>query len=122
MLTAYPWPGNVRELQSVIDRAAILGKGQRLNIATALGMPTGATGSASPSAPTPNHQPPTPPSSTLVTLDEVARQHIERVLTSTGGKIEGPAGAAKVLGINPHTLRARMRKLKLDWSKFRSPV
>ncbi len=38
LLAAYPWPGNVRELATVIDRAAILGDGKRLEIAPALGI------------------------------------------------------------------------------------
>ena len=46
-------------------------------------------------------------------------QHIEAALRRTRGRIEGPYGAAKVLGINPHTLRARMRKLKIEWQSFR---
>src|SRR4029450_8311463 len=37
ILVAYAWPGNVRELAAVIDRAAILGNGERLEIAKALG-------------------------------------------------------------------------------------
>jgi len=37
----------------------------------------------------------------------------------TDGRIKGRGGAAQVLGINPHTLRARMRKLKTDWTRFR---
>jgi transcriptional regulator with GAF, ATPase, and Fis domain len=49
----------------------------------------------------------------------VAKGHIEAALRRTGGKIEGGQGAAKILGINPHTLRARMRKLKVDWDSFR---
>ena len=36
------------------------------------------------------------------------------------GRIEGPDGAARLLTINPHTLRARMRKLGIDWKKFRN--
>jgi transcriptional regulator with GAF, ATPase, and Fis domain len=47
------------------------------------------------------------------------RGHIETALQRTRGRIEGPRGAAKLLGINPHTLRARMRKLKIDWRNFR---
>ena len=35
------------------------------------------------------------------------------------GRIEGPTGAARMLEINPHTLRARMRKLGVDWNLFR---
>ena len=35
LLTSYPWPGNIRELAAVIDRAAILGNGKRLEVAQA---------------------------------------------------------------------------------------
>jgi transcriptional regulator with GAF, ATPase, and Fis domain len=56
---------------------------------------------------------------TAATLDQVARRHIEETLTQTLGRIEGPFGAARRLGINPHTLRARMRKLGIDWRRFR---
>jgi transcriptional regulator with GAF, ATPase, and Fis domain len=52
-------------------------------------------------------------------LEEAVRQHIESALRLTHGIIEGPRGAAVLLGINPHTLRAKMRKLDIDWSKFR---
>jgi DNA-binding NtrC family response regulator len=37
LLVSYPWPGNVRELAAVIERAAILGGGQSLEVAQALG-------------------------------------------------------------------------------------
>ena len=39
LLAGYSWPGNVRELAAVIERAAILGDGRRLDVATALGTP-----------------------------------------------------------------------------------
>ena len=47
------------------------------------------------------------------------RSHIEAAPRATHGRVEGRYGAARILGINPHTLRARMRKLKIDWSVFR---
>ena len=47
------------------------------------------------------------------------KQHIEAALRATGGKIEGRGGAAEVLEINPHTLRARMRKLGVRWKEYR---
>ena len=47
------------------------------------------------------------------------RRHIEAALTETHGRVEGPHGAARLLEVNPHTLRARMRKLKIDWRGFR---
>lgn len=53
------------------------------------------------------------------TLDEAMKDHIQRALIATRGRIEGRDGAASLLDINPHTLRARMRKLGLDWSQFR---
>ena len=53
------------------------------------------------------------------TLDAAMAKHIEAALARTRGRIEGPYGAAVLLKINPHTLRARMRKLKIDWRRFR---
>jgi transcriptional regulator with GAF, ATPase, and Fis domain len=46
-------------------------------------------------------------------------EHIEAALARAHGRIEGPFGAALALGVNPHTLRARMRKLGIDWRRFR---
>lgn len=56
----------------------------------------------------------------VLTLDEAMARHIERALRRTGGQIEGPDGAARLLDMNPHTLRARMRKLGIDWQRFRA--
>jgi transcriptional regulator with GAF, ATPase, and Fis domain len=47
------------------------------------------------------------------------RRHVELALQATGGRIEGMRGAARRLGINPHTLRARMKKLGVVWTEFR---
>ena len=46
-----------------------------------------------------------------VSLDEVERRHIESVLDQTNWMIEGERGAAKILSMNPSTLRSRMQKL-----------
>jgi formate hydrogenlyase transcriptional activator len=43
-------------------------------------------------------------------LDEVAKRHILSVLACTNGVIDGPTGAAKILGLHPNTLRSRMQK------------
>ena len=114
LLVRYPWPGNVRELAAVIERAAILGNGQELAVAAALGVAhalpdlqhasTGVVGGT--------HE--------ITTLDQAMAEHIRRALHATHGRIEGPKGAARLLGINPHTLRARMRKLGIDWPQFRA--
>ena len=44
-------------------------------------------------------------------MREVERQHIVGVLKRTGWRIDGPNGAARVLNLNPSTLRSRMQKL-----------
>jgi len=117
LLMSYPWPGNIRELGAVIDRAAILGDGKRLEVAKALGITT----SQSPGPSETNLLRPTAASnaSQVLSLDAAMKQHIEAVLSRTKGQIEGKRGAAALLEINPHTLRARMRKLGVEWSKFR---
>jgi transcriptional regulator with GAF, ATPase, and Fis domain len=122
LLRQYPWPGNIRELASVIDRAAILGDGRTLEVAAALGG-GGTLGSSAADMTSPQFDAVRSERGTaaeLVTLDEAMRRHIAQALEATRGRIEGPYGAAAVLGINPHTLRARMRKLGVEWSKFRS--
>ena len=118
LLSSYAWPGNVRELAAVMDRAVILGDGKHLEVATALG--------ATPTAPTaaavaPDARAGAEVQSGLLTLNAAAARHIESALAKTGGRIEGPHGAARLLGINPHTLRARMRRLGVDWKRFRLP-
>ncbi len=59
------------------------------------------------------------PAGDFAVLDSAMRGHIEAALRRTRGRIEGPRGAAKLLGVNPHTLRARMRKLQIEWRTFR---
>jgi transcriptional regulator with GAF, ATPase, and Fis domain len=119
LLVTYPWPGNVRELAAVIERAAILGDGRTLRLASALGGGTGPAMPAARQAASSGRPRGAVDRASVVTLDEAMREHIERALTATGGRIEGPRGAAALLNINPHTLRARMRKLGIDWTKFR---
>ena len=50
-------------------------------------------------------------------LVDIERDHIRRVLTSTGGRIEGASGAATVLGLRPSTLRSLMRRLGIERAK-----
>jgi hydrogenase-4 transcriptional activator len=77
-------------------------------------------GSGWPQAPQPSYfAPPRPSPPPLPSLDEAMVQHITEALAATYGRIEGPFGAAARLKINPHTLRARMRKLGIDWKKYR---
>ncbi|MDX9740582.1 MAG: sigma-54 dependent transcriptional regulator [Gammaproteobacteria bacterium] len=111
LLQDYAWPGNVREMASVIERAAILGEGQRLDVAAALGLSVPArSGSGQRIAGTSQRFP---------TLDQVIVDHIQAALQLTHGRVEGRKGAAQLLGINPHTLRSRMRKFGIDPAPWR---
>ena len=115
LLAAYPWPGNVREFASVIERAAILGDGRRLEVARALGVaPAGSAVSAS------RPPPGAIAEETLVPFAAATRQHIEAALSRCHGRVEGPFGAARLLQMNPHTLRSKMRKLGIEGKAFRS--
>jgi len=53
-------------------------------------------------------------STTPLTLQEMEHDYIVRILDSTGWRVEGPYGAAKILGLNASTLRARMNKLGIQ--------
>jgi PAS domain S-box-containing protein len=95
-LCRYDWPGNIRELRNVIERAVILAKGPILKI----GLPVDNLDAAA-----------TPSKSSLVTLEEVEREHILHVLETCGWRVRGQGGAAAILGLNPNTLESRMSKL-----------
>ncbi|MGE4054078.1 MAG: sigma-54 interaction domain-containing protein [Vicinamibacterales bacterium] len=111
VLSDYRWPGNVREMAAVMDRAVLIGQGRKLDVAGALGSPRPAASTPAP--------PSAERSATIEPLDVVIRAHIEAALRATHGRVEGPHGAARLLEINPYTLRARMRKLQIDWQAFR---
>ena len=120
-LEAYSWPGNIRELQNVIERAAILSQRSVLELgadtvpmlagsgsaAEADELPAGARGTQSLLEPT------------AATLEEIERNHIVAILNQTQGVVEGPRGAAKILGLHPNTLRHRLQKLGLKRSAYR---
>lgn len=111
LLSEYDWPGNIRELASVIERAAILGDGRRLEIAKAIGI---AALPAARAAVTDSSAAP------IMPLGQAMRQHIESALTQTRGRINGPGGAARLLAINPNTLRSRMRKFNIKPKTFKA--
>jgi formate hydrogenlyase transcriptional activator len=100
--SAYAWPGNVRELSNFVERAVVLAGGPVLEIEPEL-MPE----------PTPERAVPEPRASAqeAATLDGALRRHLEGVLAETGWVIDGPHGAARLLGLRPSTLRSRLQKL-----------
>ncbi len=97
-LCARGWPGNVRELKHVIERAVILSDGPLLTIDDE-------------PAPSAADSPPRAHAPTLATLEEVAEAHIRSALLRSGGVVEGPRGAAALLGLKGSTLRFRMKRL-----------
>ena len=96
-LVRYPWPGNVRELQNVIERAVILARSSMIEIDDRFLAPRSSL--AEPDI-TDN-------------LQELERRHIIQILNRTQWRIYGPNGAAAQLGLNPSTLRSRLKKLGL---------
>ena len=93
------WPGNVRELANVIERSVIHTQGETLQVVD-------------------RYEPAQPATTTTTkTLEDVEREYIAGVLENTGWRIEGPYGAAKILGLNPSTLRTRMLKLGIQRGK-----
>jgi DNA-binding NtrC family response regulator len=101
----YEWPGNVRELGNLVERAVILARGSDLRVEDIL--PASALQKASP-VPPQSSGVPTPPRPK--TLGELEREHIVLAIDSAGGKIDGPGGAAELLGLHANTLRSRMEK------------
>ena len=104
-MMSYRWPGNVRELQNVIERALILNPQGPLTFEN-LG-----TKRQKPADPT------EVPSVQSYNLDEMIAQHINRVLRISKGRINGRDGAAELLGINPSTLRNRMKRLGINYGR-----
>ncbi len=108
-LMAYDWPGNVRELENLIERALIQSRGGGdLSFGT-FSAPQVPGGREVTHAAGRNRD--------LLPLDEINAQHIRQALEMAGGKINGPGGAAQILGLNPNTLRGRMNKLGIPYGR-----
>ena len=94
-LQNYSWPGNVRELENIVERSVINTQGNVLRLVENL-IPSSKG---------------KPLISNLTKLEDVERDHIISVLEKTHWQVAGDYGAAAILGLNPSTLRGRMRKL-----------
>jgi transcriptional regulator with PAS, ATPase and Fis domain len=107
-LIAYDWPGNVRELKNVIERAVILSRGKVLRLDLAMSDILNAPAAAPPEIEEQKNE--------LMTesdVRELERRNTMLALTMAQGRVSGPSGAAKLLGIKPTTLADRIKKLKL---------
>lgn len=112
-LMRYAWPGNIRELQNVIERAVVLSPSARLTLDMDL-LPISEERSPVDSSRQATSTVVDGPNGRRLSLHEAERRHIEAILAETHGVIEGPAGAAKILGLHPNTLRSRMKKMGLS--------
>ncbi len=94
-LEQHSWPGNVRELSNAIERAVILGDGERIEVED---LPLGRGPGPTPLALRP-------------ALEEHERRHIAAVLADCDGDKHQ---AATILGVHLATLYRRMEKLGLS--------
>ncbi len=93
-MLCYPWPGNIRELRNLIERAMIESRGKTLIVKLPARHSTRI--------------------SHALTMEELECEHIKDILKKTNWRIRGANGAAEILGLNPSTLYARMKKLGVE--------
>ena len=95
-LMEYNWPGNIREVENLIERAMIISPGSILSAGDWLPISKNTGSNAN---------------NSLGKLEDVETAHILEVLKKVNWKVSGEKGAAKILGLNPTTLEAKMKKL-----------
>jgi len=108
-LQSYPWPGNIRELQNVIERSAIVCETEYFSVDESWL-------SRQPVASEPKLRP-----ELSRKLASREKEMIESALRESGGRVSGPSGAAIKLGIPGSTLDSKIRSLKIDKNRFKSP-
>lgn len=106
LLGDYHWPGNVRELQNVVERAVVLCEGDTFSIEESW--------LKGPSSTSPGRV-----KRTTLTLAESEKELIVAALKLSSGKISGPGGAARKLGVPRQTLESKIKALEIDATSFR---
>jgi DNA-binding NtrC family response regulator len=98
-LVSYPWPGNVRELRNLIERLTILHEGEDVRLEDLPGeLAHPLRAGAEPADPA------------MLSLHEIERRHVERVLQATGWN---KARAARILEVDVKTLNKKIRDFGL---------
>jgi DNA-binding NtrC family response regulator len=97
-LMQYSYPGNVRELENIIAAAVLQEKSKVLTLASTLNL-------------LPYEGPERRKHVELLTLEELEKRHIQKVLDVTGGN---RPKAAKILGVNTSTVYRKIEKYNLD--------
>ncbi len=98
-LATYPWPGNVRELENVIGNACMMADGSLIDIGD---LPERLRGPLSEDI---------RGDEAFLSLEELQRRHILRVLDAVGGN---KARAAEVLGIGRATIYQLLSRMKIE--------
>jgi formate hydrogenlyase transcriptional activator len=101
LLEGAAWPGNVRELENVIERAIILSRDGVLRVERDALPHANLTGNMD------------------ERLRAQERDAIETALRASRGRVSGPNGAARALGLAPSTLDLRIKSLGIDKFQYR---
>jgi formate hydrogenlyase transcriptional activator len=96
-LQSYHWPGNVRELENIIERALVISQGTKLEL--------GDWFSRLESEDNQKY---------ILSMQDLERKHILKVLDLTSWRVSGKGGAAEILDLKPTTLEARMKKMGIE--------
>lgn len=104
-LRNYDWPGNVRELEHLIERQVLLTQKDQI---TSFSLPTREKTLKNKEG----------VAQKVKTIDENERDHIFSVLQLCRGRISGPDGAAKLLGVPATTLNSKIKRLGLAKKHF----
>jgi transcriptional regulator with GAF, ATPase, and Fis domain len=115
-LIDYAWPGNVRELENEVERALILSRGMPISFKNVTSSDSNIITASNVIASNEDNRYESTEGEDL-NLDRVIAGQIQKAMVKAKGKVDGKGGAAQLLGINPRTLRHRMRKLKIPFGR-----